>query len=315
MVHPSNRLVDDGFIVLGNGIHRPVGVIPPEVTEAVRYSGRRLMRGLAMRPFTGLLVAGNKDPGQPFLYSTDFGANWQVGVANPNEGYPAYVFWVPVWNKFIAIMEEGSRSCVSISANGINWTQYPARGNVMRKATGFAVNLTGNRGIISVEGDDYNMYAADAGGVNWSAFLTGMPGGSSVVWDGINGRFLAFIGGSNNCFRSSNGLSWITAPNGPDVVQGTWAAYSVRFGGRIILFGSTENVLFTDNGGASWEAGSGLSENTSPDNRIVAINGDTLYVAYKSDYNAGSISYDAGETWTDCAHQSGKPLGIAVLLQ
>lgn len=316
MIHPGEALLNDGFVVLGTGAHAPVGPIDPGIQEAVRYTGRNTMCALAAKPFTKLLVAGTRTPGKPFIYSNDLGVTWNDGnTVVPNVQPPAHIFWVPIWNKFIAIMAEGGAKSVSYSADGITWTPYAAPGGVMRKATGFTFNLTGSAGVIALEGVGQNMLVSDNNGLNWGGFFSGIPGGCSLAWNAVANRYLAFVPGTNNMYQSTTGFVWNSHSNGPDVVQGPWAAYSVRFGSRLLLFGSTEEALYSDDGGASWDAATGLSENTSPDNRMVAINGDTLYVAFRSDYNEGAISYDAGETWSDCAHQSGKPLGIAVLLQ
>jgi len=163
--------------------------------------------------------------------------------------------------------------------------------SVEGKATPNAAHIVA---IASGAGIDDTAFSKD-GGITWTAGGN-LP--STGDWANIgygDGKWMAIKDSSNQPAISLNGgVSWSnTSDTLPASTNWTDIAYG---GGRWVAISTSNNVAYSDDDGATWAAGSGLSNSnwssvTWGNNRFVAVSATNGTLA------AYSINY--GETWTE----------------
>lgn len=162
----------------------------------------------------------------------------------------------------------------------------------------------------------YLLISTDDGGQNWNSLSTDkMPGaktgeaafaasGTCILTQGENNAFLVSGGQDARVFRSSNrGLSWLVADT--PLTKGTAGSgiFSIAMFDKIrgVIVGGnyekpidmTNNLAFTNDGGASWILGKGLNGYRSG---AVFVDKKTLVAVGAS---GSDVSYDGGKSWAN----------------
>lgn len=267
------------------------GVLAPQVSawESIAYGNG-----------TFVALSGDQNPTNPYMYSTDDGANWTVvSKGGANSFYGNRIRFLN--NQFIAMFDNGTQR-LATSSDGITWTAistnlltYSPFDMAYVSGTYYALVSDGNisRARI-ITSSDLTTWTAVA---VFNTSPTSMTSGYTLEYS--NGTFI--VAGDNTfaspqtnaeLIYSTDGTTWTAATNA--TALGT--RYNVVYGnGTWVSVGLGQNVA-TSSDGITWTNSATALPNSSTwrglvykNNRFVAVSTGG-HVAYSTD----GLSWTAG---------------------
>ncbi|HLW32423.1 MAG TPA: YCF48-related protein, partial [Aequorivita sp.] len=255
------------------------------------------------------------------------------GVSNDGvvSGYEAqagpYSLWNPETNTFEEIggaaPGQGVGGAVRFSGDGnlLSGTTYETittPTDWVKTNTGFnyifrGIEFPENQNSVAFAAGESSTYNGDGiviatydGGATWTQLWTGVKQGLEAM--SFPTQYTGYVGGWSNYFAKTTdgGYTWTTQTPGTDVWYYTSIEFKDQWNGVVTAQTNTGVGVYTTNdGGATWTEGSGL---TGVPYKLTYVSGNTYFIVT----NGGDIlkSTDNGLTWTSVHSGGGVLLGI-----
>lgn len=303
----NKPFLDTEFIISGDGQSGEIPDMPTEVQLALKSSPIKRITALAYDKARNRLVAGTGTGSVRFWYSDDLGSSWKP--SNPVSGFIGFAdraFFVEALGEFFMLSAPGSSHRFLHSIDGITWTtRFPVNAGETVHNFGYAYSpelgflVVGNTDVVlRYDGTTFG-FSAD-------------PDRLSMVWDSARNRYVGVQSETGNIYISNDATTWDPFGVMPGGVAGTHFVH-VTQSGRIIVFCVDTFARYSDDGGQTWTVASGDVQTSGSVTRYVAVDSNTLYVAYRAELNLAAVSLDGGTTWEQSAHRSGYATAIVAI--
>jgi photosystem II stability/assembly factor-like uncharacterized protein len=200
---------------------------------------------------------------------------------------PANTYWDRLEKIFIFgnnLIVAGNNRIIKSVDLGISFTEYSYQHHGYKYFF-----VTGNIGW-SISNDQLKR-TTDAG-QNWTTYILPVAPANIYFIDSLKGFLTSSVSGIQTFYKTTNGgITWTSHFSGKDLRNATIAFFNNTIG----FIGTTDNVLYTSNGGSDWSVKISKKVNYTKGNIGFSTDFDYHWPPMRS----ASVTYDFGETWQD----------------